>query len=320
MLRKFIATALLVVSLHAQTEKFQVIANNVNTKENILIATGNVVIFSPTYYITAQKIIYDKDNGTFELFDDVVILKNNNVQTKSNYAFLDVNTDDLYQKPNMFFEQSSSIWINSKDSQKKKDTIFLAESILSSCDCIDPDWSIRVSDADYDTKDKWINAYNTRLYVKDVPVLYTPYLGFSTDTRRRTGLLIPTIGYSSSEGFSYSQPIFIAPAKNYDIELIPQFRAKRGAGMYAYVRYADSMDSILKVSGGYFKEQEDYQVENKLRNKEHYGFNVDYKRYNLFTGKRREHKDGLYVDINYLNDVEYRTWRIINIKIVLIKK
>ncbi len=45
MLRKFIATALLVVSLHAQTEKFQVIANNVNTKENILIATGNVVIF-----------------------------------------------------------------------------------------------------------------------------------------------------------------------------------------------------------------------------------------------------------------------------------
>ncbi len=191
--------------------------------------------------------------------------------------------------------------------KRKKILFFLAESILSSCDCIDPDWSIRVSDADYDTKDKWINAYNTRLYVKDVPVLYTPYLGFSTDTRRRTGLLIPTIGYSSSEGFSYSQPIFIAPAKNYDIELIPQFRAKRGAGMYAYVRYADSMDSILKVSGGYFKEQEDYQVENKLRNKEHYGFNVDYKRYNLFTGKRREHKDGLYVDINYLNDVEYRT-------------
>lgn len=55
MLRKFIATALLVVSLHAQTEKFQVIANNVNTKENILIATGNVVIFFRLHIISLHK-------------------------------------------------------------------------------------------------------------------------------------------------------------------------------------------------------------------------------------------------------------------------
>lgn len=88
MLRKFIATVILVVSLHAENEKFQVIASDVKTKENnVIIATGNVVIFSPTYYITAQKIIYDKENETFELFDDVMIVKNNTVQTKSDYAF-----------------------------------------------------------------------------------------------------------------------------------------------------------------------------------------------------------------------------------------
>ncbi len=306
MLRKFLATIILVVSLEAQVEKFQVIASNVDTKNNIMIATGNVVIFSPSYYITAQKIIYDKNKGTFELFDDVLILKDNNVQTKSEYAFLDVNTDDLYQKPNMFFEETDAIWINSKDSEKKDDIITLASSIFSSCDCVDPDWSIRMSSADYNTEDKWINTYNARLYIKDIPIIYTPYLGFSTNTQRRTGLLIPTIGYSSSEGASYSQPIFIAPATNYDIEIIPQFRAKRGAGMYAYVRYADSIDSVLKVSGGYFGEKKDYQIENDLRNQRHYGIDVDYERYNLFTNKE-DTKDGLYVSINYLNDIEYKT-------------
>ncbi len=163
-----------------------------------------------------------------------------------------------------------------------------------------------MSSADYDTEDKWINTYNARLYVKDVPVLYTPYLGFSTNTERRTGLLMPTIGYSSSEGGSYSQPIYIAPAKNYDIELIPQFRAKRGAGMYAYVRYADSIDSMLQVSGGYFGEKKEYQLENDLRNQEHYGIDIDYKRYNLFANKK-DTKDGLFISINYLNDVEYKT-------------
>lgn len=306
MLRKFLATIILVISLEAQVEKFQVIANTVDTKNNIMIAEGNVVIFSPSYYITAQKIIYDKNKGTFELFDNVLILKDNNVQTKSEYAFLDVNTDDLYQKPNMFFEETEAIWINSKDSEKKDDVISLASSIFSSCDCVDPDWSIRMSSADYDTQNKWINTYNARLYVKDVPVLYTPYLGFSTNTERRTGLLIPTIGYSGNEGGFYSQPIYIAPAPNYDIELIPQYRAKRGAGMYAYVRYADSIDSMLSISGGYFGEKKEYQIENDLRNKEHYGIDIDYKKYNLFTNKK-DTKDGLYVSINYLNDIEYRT-------------
>ena len=307
MLRKFLATIILISSLHAEVEKFQVIATDVKSQNNIMIAKGNVVIFSPTYYITAQKIIYDKKNGTFELFDDVMILKNNNVQTKSDYAFLDVNTDDLYQKPNMFFEQSSSVWINSKDSQKKENIIALDEAIISSCDCVDPDWSIRVSSGDYNTKDKWINTYNTRLYVKDVPVLYTPYLGFSTDKSRRTGLLIPTIGYSSSEGGTFSQPIFIAPKENYDIELIPQIRTKRGNGLYAYLRYADTIDSMLKVSGGYFNENKKYLIENSLRNEDHYGFDIDYRKKNLFTNKDKDYNDGLYLEINYLNDIEYKT-------------
>ena len=306
MLRKFLATVLFVVSLHADVEKFQILANNVDSVNDIVVAKGNVVIFSPTYYITAQKIIYDRNKGTFELFDDVLILKNNNVQTKSDYAFLDVNTDDLYQKPNMFFDQSNSIWINSKDSQKKNDVITLDQSILSSCDCVDPDWSIRASSADYDTEDKWINAYNTRLYIKNVPVLYSPYLGFSTDTQRRTGLLIPTIGYSGSEGVLYTQPIFIAPADNYDITLIPQFKTNRGNGMYAYFRYADSIDSVLKISSGYFSEYSEYQEDNSLENKEHYGLDIDYTRKNLFTDGKN-YRDGLFVDINYLNDIEYKT-------------
>ncbi len=164
--------------------------------------------------------------------------------------------------------------------------ITLDEAILSSCDCIDPDWSIRVSSADYDTEDKWINAYNPRLYIKDIPVLYTPYLGFSTNKERRTGLLIPTLGYSKSEGGSYSQPIFYAPKDNYDLELIPQYRAKRGSGMYAYFRYADSIDSVFRISGGYFNEVKEYKEEFDLRNEEHYGIDIDYTRRKSFYRKK----------------------------------
>jgi len=311
MLKKIIATAILVVSLHADVEKFQVLANKLVTKDDIVIAKGNVVAFSPTYYITAQKAIYDKKKGTFELFDDVVILKNNNVQTKSNYSFLDLNTDDSYQKPSLYFEESNSIWISSKDAKKTDDILHLESSTLSSCDCVDPDWSIKFSSADYDTEDKWINIYNPRLYLKDVPLFYAPYIGFSTDKTRRTGLLVPTIGYTSSEGAFYSQPIYIAPADNYDIELVPEYRIKRTKGIKTYFRYADSINSMFKLSLGYFKDFQTYADDNvddsNYYGREHYGIGLDYVRRNMLSSNNKlGYEDALYVDINYLNDSEYQ--------------
>jgi LPS-assembly protein len=203
-------------------------------------------------------------------------------------------------------DNTSNIWSNSKEANKDKDVITLENSILSSCDCIDPIWSIRSSSSDYDTEAMWMNTYNPRLYVKNVPVFYLPYFGFPTDTTRRTGLLLPTMGYSSSEGFLYSQPIFIAPADDYDIELIPQIRTQRGYGSYANFRYADSPDSMLNVKTGYFKEFDNYRSKEQLENSEHYGLDIDYERKNIFA-KNKEHQDGVFTSIRYLNDIEYIT-------------
>ena len=68
-------------------------------------------------------------------------------------------------------------------------------------------------------------------------------------------MLLPTLGYSQDEGLYYSQPIYFAPAHNYDIELIPQVRTLRGNGAYVYYRYADSPDSMLRIKSGIFQEK-----------------------------------------------------------------
>ena len=309
MYKKIIASLLITSSLlYAQemkNEKFQLIAKDINSKENIITATGSVVIFSPTYYLSADKIIFNKENETFELFNNVLIIKDNNIQTQSEYAFVDLKQDLFNQNPTFLYERDNRIWVNSKTSTKEKDLIQLDSSIISSCDCLDPLWSIRASSADYDTEDKWINAYNPRLYIKNVPVFYSPYLGFPTDKTRRTGLLLPTIGFSGDEGLYYSQPIFFAAAQNYDFELIPQIRTNRGYGSYLYYRYADSINSTLEIKTGVFKENKDYAEENKLTNDLHYGLDIDYKRKNIFSNSKND--DGLFTSINYLNDIEYIT-------------
>ncbi|MGJ0455270.1 LPS assembly protein LptD [Aliarcobacter cryaerophilus] len=304
-----LALASFLIQVNAQelnTEKLQLVAKDVDTKNNIITATGDVVAYSPTYYLSSDKMIYDKDKEILELFDNVLIIKDNKIQTQSNYAYVDMKNDIINQDPVFLMDNTSNIWSNSKEANKDKDVITLENSILSSCDCIDPIWSIRSSSSDYDTEAMWMNTYNSRLYVKNVPVFYLPYFGFPTDTTRRTGLLLPTMGYSSSEGFLYSQPIFIAPADDYDIELIPQIRTQRGYGSYANFRYADSPDSMLNVKTGYFKEFDNYRKEEKLENSEHYGLDIDYERKNIFATKK-EHQDGVFTSIRYLNDIEYTT-------------
>jgi LPS-assembly protein len=302
-----LALASLLIQANAEElnmEKLQLVAKDVDTKNNIITAVGDVVAYSPTYYLSSDKMVYDKDREILELFDNVLIIKDNKIQTQSNYAYVDMKNDIINQDPVFLMDNSSNIWSNSKEANKDKDLITLEDSILSSCDCIDPIWSIRSSSSDYDTEAMWMNTYNPRLYIKNVPVFYLPYFGFPTDTTRRTGLLLPTMGYSSSEGFLYSQPIFIAPADDYDIELIPQIRTQRGYGSYANFRYADSPDSMLNVKTGYFKEFDNYRSKEQLENSEHYGLDIDYERKNIFA-KNKEHQDGVFTSIRYLNDIEY---------------
>ncbi|WP_198305794.1 LPS-assembly protein LptD [Arcobacter vandammei] len=301
-----IITSSLLYSVEIKNEKYQLLAQNVDTKDNIITATGNVVIYSPTYYLSADKVVFHQDSENFELFDNVLIIKDNNIQTQSNYAYVDLKNEIFNQSPTFLMEEKNSIWTNAKESRKNKEIVKLDGTIISSCDCIDPDWSIRTSSADYDTENMWINAYNPRLYFKNIPVFYLPYWGFPTDTTRRTGLLLPLIGYSKSEGIYYSQPIFFAPADNYDIEVIPQVRTLRGAGVYSYFRYADSPNSMLKIKTGYFKEKPKYQEKEGLENSEHYGVNLNYERRGILASKNN-HEDGLYASLRYLNDVEYIT-------------
>ena len=286
-------------------QQFQILANNIDTKTNVITATGEVVAYSSDYYLVADKIIYNKEKSEIELFDNVMIVKNNTIQTQSNYAKLNIKTNDIYQNPTVLFDKSTNIWLNSNITNKQNNTVDLDATTISSCNCIDPFWSIKSTSADYDTEDKWLNTYNTRLYIKDIPVLYTPYLGFSTDTTRRTGLLYPSLGFSDDEGLFYSQPIYVAPADNYDIEFTPQIRTFRGSGIYVNYRLVDSAYSSLNFKTGIFKEKSSYFNEFDLKNNKHFGWNLNYTRSKLFSNS--DNQDGLYLDLNSLNDVEYIT-------------
>jgi LPS-assembly protein len=284
-------------------ENIQILAEKLDVKDNIVNASGKVVVYSLNYYITADRLIYDKINSKLELFDDVTIVKNNEIVNYSQYIFIDIKNDINNFKPMLVLDNESKLWFNAKDGKKDKDEFNLKSSTLSSCDCIDPAWSIGFSSGDFNTTKEWINTYNTVLYIKDIPVFYTPYFGFPTNDERRTGLLPPTIGYSSSEGLKYAQPIYFAPQSNYDFEYIPQVRTNRGSGHTLKYRYADSIYSDLYFEMGIFNEKTSYQDSADLTNKKHYGWDLLYQRSKLFSSNNDT--DGLKIRSVNMNDVDY---------------
>jgi len=296
--------SLLFSSSEKESEAVQIIAENLDTNNTAITATGNVVLFSQSYYITAGKLVYDSSKETIELFDDVNIIKNGKSQSITNYAFLDLNNNNDFMNPVLMLNYADEIWVNSLFVDKQDEQYNFKSSTLSSCDCKDPAWSIRFSSGSHDKKEQWLHTYNARLYIRSVPVFYTPYFGFSTDKTRRTGLLRPTIGYSKTEGFLYAQPIYFAPKANWDIELIPQYRAKRGEGIYGYYRYADSPFSKLDIKTGHFTETNNYYKIYDLKNNKHVGWDIDYKRNKLFSNNQTQ--DGLIISLHWLNDIDYK--------------
>ena len=295
------------VNINAKTftdDKYlQIIAQDLEIKDNIVKANGNVVVYSLNYYITANRLIYNKDNSNLELFEDVNIVKNNKTISFSQYAFINIKNNINNFEPFLFLENSSKLWLNAATARQQNDSYELLESTLSSCDCADPAWSIGFSDGDYNSTTQWINTYDTTLYIKQFPIFYTPYFGFPTDKTRRTGLLKATIGYSRQEGLLYAQPIYFAPKLNYDLEYIPQIRNQRGYGHALKYRYADSLFSTLKFETSVFKEKTSYQEKMSLENSKHYGWNFEYKRSKLISDENSQ--DGLVITSLDMNDVDY---------------
>lgn len=110
-------------------------------------------------------------------------------------------------------------------------------STYSTCPPDDRWWELRAGRIDIDNERGQGVARNATLRIGDVPILYVPAFPFPTDNRRRTGLLYPSISYSSRNGFDWRQPIYLNLAPHYDMTLEPRLMSHRGVMLGTEFRY-----------------------------------------------------------------------------------
>jgi len=125
----------------------------------------------------------------------------------------------------------------------------------------DPDWFARTTDLRLDYDDEEGTARNATLYFKGAPILYAPWLTFSLNNERKSGLLTPTLGSTSRGGVEYTQPFYWNIAQNMDATIAPRLMSKRGMLWNGEYRYLDPSYSGT-MQGQYLP---DDKVEHKRR-------------------------------------------------------
>ncbi len=305
---KLLAAFIVFISFVCAEDTVEIYATSMDSHNNIVNAYGEVVVIYKDYVLSSKEAVYNKDSGELELFGSIRATQGLSHKLLGERAKLNIATKERIFQPFYMLENKSQVWMSGDEAKSQDKDLEVTSGVLSGCNPNDPLWTMEFSSSTYNTEDKWMSIYNARIYIYDIAVLYTPYFGYSLDTTRRTGLLVPAMGLSSDEGFYYEQPLYIAEQNWWDLELKPQIRTNRGYGSYANFRFVDSQISHGEFSAGYFKEKQRYYFLKELAHDSHYGFRLNYDNNDFldqWLGTSLVGQSGLYIDANNMNDVDY---------------
>lgn len=102
-----------------------------------------------------------------------------------------------------------------------------------------PDWILRAASIAMDQENQTGHAKDAVLSFKGVPILPVPSMSFPLGEERKSGLLPPTIGVSSTSGVETTVPYYWNIAPNRDATFYPTLMTRRGLDLGGEFRYLE---------------------------------------------------------------------------------
>lgn len=176
----------------------------------------------------AQRYAYVQ-NG-FDYKDHQINMTGNNAKIHLNSKDTDITQAD-YQFVNRQGRGKAD------DISLRNDERVMKNAVFTTCLPNDESWSIDAKEMRQYVEEEYAEMWHARFKVHGVPIFYTPYLQFPIGDRRRSGLLIPSGGSSSRDGYWYAQPIYWNIAPNFDMTFTPKYMSHRGWQLNGEFRY-----------------------------------------------------------------------------------
>ena len=205
-------------------------------------ATGNVVLRQRGATIRADRLEYFAQDQRAEATGNVQLDREGDLAKGPHLVYhLDSDTGEM-ESPVFEFPRKEQRRVASRGlarrailEENQKSRLIGAE--YTSCPAPRDDWFLRVGELQIDSSRNVGLAHDTTVFFLGVPILYSPYLSFALDNKRKTGFLSPTLGTSGKSGFEFSLPYYWNIAENYDATVTPKIFTKRGFQLGGEFRY-----------------------------------------------------------------------------------
>ena len=147
----------------------------------------------------------------------------------------------------------------------------LREATYTTCSPGNISWLLQSSKITLNHDSAIGQATDTLAWIGSMPIFYFPYLSFSLNNKRKSGLLAPLMGYSNQMGWIVRMPYYLHISSGMDVTLIPGYMSNRGLILTGEFRYLSiSNKGQLDI---YFLKEDDlekdgdiiYQYHNKYR-------------------------------------------------------
>jgi LPS-assembly protein len=198
--------------------------------------TGNVKVAQDGRTVTADSMDYDRNTGKL-LAKGAVDFEDPKVRIKSDDGTYDALGGATFDQANFQILDRNGRGFARSMAVQPDGKVQLAQVRYTTCPVGNEDWMLQASAINLDTdKDDGV-ARHVVMRFKDVPVFYTPYISFPLGDERKSGLLFPSFGHSSSNGYELEVPYYFNLAPNYDLTLTPGELSARGVQLGAEFRF-----------------------------------------------------------------------------------
>lgn len=216
-----------------------------------ILAEGNVLLQqykddTPTgLKIEAESIEYSVNQSFIHGSGNLRLIENEN-EIRAAEARIELDRQiGTFRQASIFWRQDN-LFVRADMIEKKDEELFrFSDGRFTACPITQtraPDWSIWGRDVEVSLNDYAMLKHAT-FRIRDVPVLYLPYLRLPIGGKKKTGFLFPEYSSSQRHGTGLITPFFVNLSPSYDMTLYPGYYTERGPVIAGEFRYAAGFNS-----------------------------------------------------------------------------
>jgi len=201
----------------------------INMDQSLVVATGNVAV----------ALRQDEDGKEILRAEEV------RINTRSEIGTM------VEARLSMPWKEAEFSFEGMKITKTGENTYLVEDGRFTWCECEEgekADWEVGADRIEADTEGD-AEARGARIYIRGRPVFAVPYFRYPVGTERRSGVLIPEIETSSSDGVHFELPLYFVVNRSMDATLYPRYISGRGVDVGGEYRYNYGEPAHGEVSG-----------------------------------------------------------------------